>query len=175
MKVYTGGTFDLLHPGHAQFLEWCAKLGDLTVALNHDDFVLEFKGRLPVQSYQDRSNMLRALKSVTAVVPNIGGANSQPTIERVRPDIIAIGSDWFSPDGKAANYLDQMNISWEWLHKKGIALTFIPRITAHSTTELRRQIVGMNTSERVAPEDFVDSLDHSVSPDPSVRVKGAAD
>lgn len=42
--VYTGGTFDLFHAGHAAFLKRARSLGDaLVVSLNRDDFVARFK------------------------------------------------------------------------------------------------------------------------------------
>ena len=50
-KVYTGGTFDLFHRGHANFLRQCKEIGDhLTVSLNTDEFIYRYKGTYPVMS-----------------------------------------------------------------------------------------------------------------------------
>ena len=43
--VFTNGVFDLLHPGHIQYLDAASKLGThLIVALNSDDSVRRIKG-----------------------------------------------------------------------------------------------------------------------------------
>ena len=39
LSVYTGGTFDLYHAGHARFLARCAELGSVVVSLNTDEFI----------------------------------------------------------------------------------------------------------------------------------------
>ncbi len=68
--IYTGGTFDLFHAGHAAFLERCHELGDVVVSLNTDEFIVEYKGKAPVMTYRERAAVLLASKWVTAVVPN---------------------------------------------------------------------------------------------------------
>ncbi len=96
LTIYTGGTFDLFHKGHAQFLERAAQLGDVVVALNTDEFITEYKSKSPVMTYREREAVLLSCKWVTAVVPNAGGADSKIAIDQVQPDYIIIGSDCFS-------------------------------------------------------------------------------
>jgi cytidyltransferase-like protein len=36
--VYVGGTFDMFHYGHMNFLRECQKYGPVIVSLNTDDF-----------------------------------------------------------------------------------------------------------------------------------------
>lgn len=139
MKVYTGGTFDLLHPGHVEFLSKCAELGELTVALNRDEFVFRYKNKYPVMPYPERAAMLLGLRSVASVVENSGDEESTETILRVSPNLVAIGSDWFR-DGRPDAYLEQMGLTWEWMYANNISLAFIPRITDHSSTSLRQRI-----------------------------------
>ena len=91
LVVYTGGTFDLFHRGHANFLQRCKEIGDVTVALNTDEFILEYKNKMPVMSYTEREEVLLACRYVDMVIPNFGGANSKPSIELVQPDIVIIG------------------------------------------------------------------------------------
>ena len=132
MIIYTGGTFDLFHVGHVRFLKRCAEMGRVTVSLNTDDFVARYKGRHPVIPYADRAEVLEACRFVDAVVPNIGGENSKPAIERVNPDVIAVGSDWAERD-----YHAQMGFTPAWLDARGILLVFLPYTEGVSSREIR--------------------------------------
>ena len=136
MIVYTGGTFDLFHSGHAQFLARCAEFGEVTVALNTDEFITEYKKRPPVMSYAERATVLYSCRSVANVVPNVGGADSRPSIELVGPDLIVIGSDWATRD-----YYGQMGFTQEWLDERGIGLCYIPYTKGISTTEVRKRLI----------------------------------
>lgn len=142
MRVYTGGTFDLWHAGHVEFLARCARLAigpdaELIVGLNTDEFVAEFKGRPPIMPYAERAAIVGACVYVTRVVRNAGGADSRPAIDAVRPHLVVIGSDWHD-----RGYLDQMGFDWPWLHERGIALAYVPRVTPISSSELRKKIAG---------------------------------
>lgn len=135
LTIYTGGTFDLPHAGHVNFLQKCAELGEVIVALNSDEFIAEYKGKPPVMTYKDRAKVLREMRSVSEVVKNIGGADSKGTVLAVNPDIIAIGSDWARKD-----YYAQMGFDQDWLDERGISLIYIPYTKGISTTELKRRL-----------------------------------
>lgn len=138
LAVYTGGTFDLFHAGHAEFLGRCAKLGSVTVALNTDEFITRYKGKPPVVPYEERKYILNSIRHVDEVIKNVGGADSKPSILSAAPDIIAIGSDWFR--GGEDNYLKQMGFTWDWLREQSIVLTFIPRVIQISSTEIKARL-----------------------------------
>jgi glycerol-3-phosphate cytidylyltransferase len=135
-KVYTGGTFDLYHAGHARFLRRCHELGSVTVSLNTDDFIEEYKGKPPVLSYADRAEVLLSTRYVDQVVPNSGGPDSRIAIEAVEPDIIAIGSDWARRD-----YYTQMAFDQDWLDDRGIALIYIPYTQGISSTAIKERML----------------------------------
>ena len=135
MKIYTGGTFDCFHLGHVEFLRRCDELGEVTVALNTDDFIKRFKGKPPVMNYIERREVLKACRYVSRVVTNQRGENSGPTIEAIYPDFIVVGTDWLSK-----NYLEQLGIDEEFLWEFGIGLVFIPYTRDISTTEIIRRI-----------------------------------
>ena len=137
LKVYTGGTFDLIHSNHASFLRRCAEIGSVTVALNTDEFIAEYKGKPPVMSYEERKLVLEAFRWVDEVVPNIDGSDSRTSIELVQPDVIIIGSDWARKD-----YYKQMGFTQDWLDQRDISLMYIPYGRGVSTTELKRRISG---------------------------------
>lgn len=133
--VYTGGTFDIPHRGHVEFLRKCAQYGNVVVSLNTDEFIEEYKGKPPVMTYDEREAVLLEFESVYYVVPNIGGADSRPAILEVMPDIIAIGSDWARKD-----YHKQMGFTQDWLDGHGFDLLYIPYTEGISTTELKQRL-----------------------------------
>ena len=139
MKIYTGGTFDCPHVGHIDILRWCRNLagnGRVIVSLNTDEFVERFKGHKPTMCFEDRKTMLLAFKElVDEVVTNEYGQDSKPTILKVKPDIIVVGSDWMKKD-----YFKQMSFTPEWLEEHKIALCYIPRYLEMSTTLIKERI-----------------------------------
>lgn len=135
LRVYTGGTFDLLHRGHVNFLRRCSEFGSVTVALNTDEFIETYKGKPPVMSYDERAEVLLGLRYVDEVVPNVGGADSRISIELSAPNVIAIGSDWARKD-----YYKQMMFSQDWLDERGIMLLYIPYTDGISSTDIKRRL-----------------------------------
>jgi len=140
LRTYTGGTFDVVHRGHLDLLEWCRALagedGEVIVALNTDEFVEEFKGTRPIIPFEDRKAMLEAFSSlVTRVIKNDGGADSKPSIMEVKPDIIVVGSDWLKKD-----YCRQMDFTPQWLEEQKIALAYVPRHLPISSTKIKERI-----------------------------------
>jgi glycerol-3-phosphate cytidylyltransferase len=133
--VYTGGTFDLPHPGHYRLLERAAQFGDVVVALNTDEFIYSYKGKPPVLTYSEREEILLACKWVSKVVPNIGNEDSRPAIEAVQPDYIIVGSDWAKKD-----YYKQMSFTQDWLDERGIGLIYVPYTKGISSTEIKKRM-----------------------------------
>ena len=138
LTIYTGGTFDLFHAGHVQFLSQCAQLGAVTIALNTDEFITTYKGKPPVMNYHERKTVLEACKYVSAVVENINGMDSTPTILQVEPNIIAIGSDWARRD-----YYKQMGFTQDWLDEHNISLLYIPYTQGVSSTNIKARVNGL--------------------------------
>lgn len=135
VKIYTGGTFDLFHSGHVAFLRRCSEMGEVTVALNTDEFIERYKGRPPVIAFDDRKAVLEACKYVTKVVPNIGGEDSKPSILAEKPDLIVVASDWARKD-----YYKQMSFDHDWLDEHGIGLCYIPYTWRISSTKIRERL-----------------------------------
>jgi len=89
------GCFDLLHPGHVNYLEGAAAEGDvLVVGVNADDTVRALKGPgRPVMPAADRAHVVAALACVDFVT-----VFAEPTadrlIELLRPDVHCKGTDY---------------------------------------------------------------------------------
>ena len=86
--VVATGVFDLLHIGHLRFLEAARRLGDgLIVGVESDARVRHWKGpRRPIQSEEDRSALVGALKVVDRVFM-ISGERTDPAfyVDLLRP------------------------------------------------------------------------------------------
>lgn len=126
--VFTNGCFDILHAGHVRYLRGARALGDaLVVGLNGDGSVRKLKGPdRPVNSEDDRAEVLAALESVDAVVifPDV---RATALIEAVRPEIYAKGGDYTE---------DSLNSEERSaLRAAGTEIHFLPLVPGRSTTE----------------------------------------
>lgn len=138
MIVYTGGTFDIPHAGHVNFfkqIKWLFPNCDLTVSLNTDEFIERYKKYKPLFTFQERCHLLLQTGYVDRVVTNVGGEDSRPAIEKVKPAVIAIGNDWLEKD-----YCKQMGFDAKWLRERGISLIYLPYTDGISTTEIKKRI-----------------------------------
>lgn len=97
--VTTNGCFDLLHPGHLQYLAQARALGEvLLVAVNSDESVRKLKGsERPFFPAKERAKQLAALEAVDYVTIF---ENDTPVevIRAVCPDIHVKGGDYESKD-----------------------------------------------------------------------------
>jgi D-beta-D-heptose 7-phosphate kinase/D-beta-D-heptose 1-phosphate adenosyltransferase len=135
--VFTNGCFDLLHPGHIDYLDRAAKLGDiLIIGLNDDDSIRRLKGKSrPINPLQDRAIMLAALRAVDLVVPF---AEDTPLnlITTLMPDILVKGGDYQPDDIVGATEVRQ----------NGGEVIVMPFIDGHSSTGLIQRILATGLS-----------------------------
>ncbi len=129
--VFTNGCFDLLHPGHIDYLSKAKSLGDiLIVGLNDDDSIRRLKGQTrPINPLEDRQIMLSALKSVDLVVP-FGEDTPLELISMLLPDILVKGGD-YAPDNI---------VGAEVVRQHGGHVTIIDFVDGHSTSSLIQRI-----------------------------------
>lgn len=136
--LYTGGTFDVFHYGHMNFLRQCSKISDrVVVSLNTDDFIYQYKGKYPIMTYEERKKSLEFCKFVDEVIPNVGGSDSKPAILQIKPQIVAIGDDWAKRD-----YYAQMQFTQDWLDENDIVLVYLAYTRGISTTEIKNRILN---------------------------------
>ncbi len=94
-RVLVGGCFNSIHLGHIYFLKESKKLGDeLFVVLAHD----KNNKKLYSVLAEKRKKLLEALNIADKVF--IGNPNNKTSvIEKIKPDIIALGYDQELPEG----------------------------------------------------------------------------
>ena len=94
-RVFVNGTFDILHRGHLELLNYAKKLGEVCVGIDTDECVRGKKGRgRPVHNQEERKFFLENLKSVDEVVFFSSEPEFEELIKTMQPDIIIVGSDW---------------------------------------------------------------------------------
>lgn len=96
MKIFVNGTFDILHRGHIELLNYAKSLGDfLLVGIDSDDRVREKKGSTrPIHNQEERKFFLENLKAVDSVDIFSNDDELKNMIRSFKPDIMVVGSDW---------------------------------------------------------------------------------
>lgn len=91
--VFIGGTFEILHYGHLYTIKKAKNLGDfLVVVVARDSTVRKRKGRDPIIGEEKREELVSSLRYVDAVVKG-SEVNIYETLEKVKPDVVALGYD----------------------------------------------------------------------------------
>lgn len=93
--VFTNGCFDLLHPGHVEYLDGARRLGDaLVVGLNTDRSVRALKGTgRPLVPEDARGLVLAGLASVDAVTL-FDEDTPRELLAALLPDVLVKGGDY---------------------------------------------------------------------------------
>jgi len=131
--VFTNGCFDLLHVGHARYLQAARALGDaLLVAINGDESVRALKGQgRPLNQAEDRAELVAALESVDHVVifPEV---RATQLLAIVRPAIYVKGGDYTKDSLHAEERAT--------LEEIGSEIRILPFEAGHSTSGLLEKI-----------------------------------
>ena len=92
VRVMASGVFDLIHPGHIDYLKQAKSYGDhLTVVIASDKTVRKNKHE-PVTPEAMRALIVGSLKPVDEAI--VGGEGDMlDTVAKVKPDIIVLGYD----------------------------------------------------------------------------------
>ena len=132
--VYTAGTFDLLHLGHVRIIRAATGFGDrLIVAVSTDELVERYKGKRPVVPFDERMEMVRALRGVDAVVAQ-HDQDKFAAWERMQFDVWLVGDDWYGTP-KYEEYRRK-------LEEVGVHCAFIPYTAGVSSTSRKQDVVA---------------------------------
>ena len=128
-KVFVNGTFDLLHRGHIELLNYAqTQGGHVCVGIDTDDRVREKKGPTrPIHNQEERKFFLESLKAVDEVRFFSNDKELEGLVKSYQPDIMIVGSDW---KGKSV-------IGSYWAAK----LIFFDRIGDYATTKTIQDII----------------------------------
>ena len=126
-RVITYGTFDLLHYGHINLLQRAKQLGDyLIVALSTDEFNLDQKQKKCYFTYEQRKELLEAIRYVDLVIPEINWDQKVSYMHEYHVDVFVMGDDW---KGK-----------FDYLADEGVEVVYLPRTPEISTSQIKHDL-----------------------------------
>lgn len=138
-KVITYGTFDLLHYGHINLLRRAKELGDyLIVALSTDEFNWNQKHKKCYFSYEERKQLLEAIRYVDLVIPEECWEQKSEDIKEFKIDTFVMGNDWEGKFDFLKDYCD---------------VVYLPRTPDISTTQIKDDL----GNKRMVAENEVSS------------------
>lgn len=131
--VFTNGCFDILHPGHVDYLCQARDLGSFMVlGLNTDHSVkrLNKAPNRPINSEQTRATVLAGLACVDLIV-YFDEETPYELITFLQPDILVKGNDYKVED----------IVGYDVVKAKGGEIITIPMVEGYSTTKLIEKIL----------------------------------
>jgi len=130
--VFTNGCFDILHYGHAQYLQSAKNKGDiLVVAVNSDSSIKKIKGKnRPIVDQKNRLGLLSALGCIDYLTL-FNEETPLEVIRRIKPDILVKGADW-----KKSNIVGS-----DFVRSYGGKVLTVKLVKGLSTTNLIKRIV----------------------------------
>jgi len=129
-RVMVNGTFDILHRGHIELLNYAKSLGNqLLVAIDTDRRVKELKGPTrPINNQDNRKFFLYNLKAVDSVEIFDSTDELIQIMQTYKPDIYVKGSDWKKDTQSTA-------------HRYCNQVIYYDRIGDYSTTKIIEDII----------------------------------
>lgn len=131
---YTTGVFDMFHIGHLNILKnaksQCEKL---IVGVSTDEVVQAYKGKTPVIPFEQRIEIVKAIKYVDEVVPQTT-MDKFAAWESLHFDALFHGSDWKNSD--------MYNEIIRKFQSVGVDVVFLPHTDGISSTMLSDKIMA---------------------------------
>ena len=135
---YTTGVFDLFHIGHLNILKRAKENCDyLIVGVTTDEEAYRIKNKIPVICYEERKQIVEAIKYVDLVVSE-DNTDKRLAWERLRFDVIFKGSDWTGTQ--------IWNDYEDFFKPRGVEVVYFPYTVGTSSTKLR-EVLDKVTNE----------------------------
>jgi len=109
--IFTNGCFDILHRGHATYLQKAKELGDILIlGLNSDESIKRLKGEdRPINNLEDRAFLIGALESIDFVVPFTEDTPYE-LIKLIEPNILVKGADYEGKKVVGSDIADEVQL-----------------------------------------------------------------
>ncbi|MDR3559648.1 MAG: adenylyltransferase/cytidyltransferase family protein [Candidatus Pacebacteria bacterium] len=147
--VLTQGVWDLIHEGHAKYLQKAKGFGDiLIVAVDTDEVVRHRKGpNRPIVPEKERVKMISHLKYVDLIVMKESKTDHNKLIRTIKPDVLVI-SDSTPSNKEGKSFFDEVKEEHEKFCGKIINLK--PQSTTSTTARIR--LLTIKGAEDLAKE-----------------------
>jgi rfaE bifunctional protein nucleotidyltransferase chain/domain len=132
--VFTNGCFDIIHPGHVDYLSQARDLGDyLVLGLNTDNSVkrLNKAPNRPINTENARAMVLAAMECVDAIVL-FDEETPYDLIKFLSPDVLVKGDD----------YQVEKIVGYDIVKANGGKVVTIPFLEGFSTTKMIAKILS---------------------------------
>lgn len=147
-KYKTGfiqGTFDMFHFGHLNLVNRAKKqCEELIVGVNTDELVRMYKNKTPIVPFEQRKEILEAIKGVSRVV-GMEDRNKMKAAREIGFNALIMGNDW---EGS-----EFYNIMEEELRGVGVDIVYLPYTQGISSTKLRATLGKDKDGKDIKPED----------------------
>lgn len=125
---YTTGVFDMFHIGHLNILRRAkVKCDHLIVGVSTDELVMSYKNKKPIIPFEERIEIVRAIRYVDEVVPQIS-MDKMEAWKKLHFNVIFHGSDW-----KGSEMYSRIERDFKEI---GVDMVFLPHTEGVSSTLL---------------------------------------
>lgn len=137
---YTTGVYDLFHIGHLNLLKRAKEQCDyLIVGVSTDEIVEEYKHKKPVIPYEERIEIVKAIKYVDKVVPQTS-MDKYKAWEKEKFNVIFHGDDWKNTD--------MYNEMERKLKEVGVDFVYFPYTKSTSSTMIKEVLSKFNQENK---------------------------
>ena len=146
---YTAGVYDLFHIGHLNLLKNAKGMCDkLVVGVTVDELVI-YKGKHAMIPFADRSEIVRSIKYVDAVVPQYD-MDKLAMCKKLGATILFVGDDWYGTE-KWQAYEKEFN-------EAGIQIVYFPYTKGISSTKISEALNAVRGGifQEIKPEEHID-------------------
>lgn len=140
---YTTGVYDMFHIGHLNVIRRAKEQCDyLIVGVSTDELVQKEKNKTPVIPYEERVQIVSAIRYVDKVVPQVD-KNKMDAWKKYHFDKMFVGSDWKGTP--------------QWLRFEeqfapiGVDIVYLPHTDGVSSTDLTnviKKVLGDGNSDQ---------------------------
>ena len=137
---YTTGVYDMFHIGHLNIFKRAKEYCDfLIVGVTTDELCYQRKGKYPIINENDRMEIVKSIKYVDKVVPQVDMEKIKPVVEN-DVEVVFVGSDW------------EGTPQWKEYEKQfrtvGCDVVYLPHTDGISSTMLRNKIKNEKSIEK---------------------------
>lgn len=112
--IAVSGGFDPVHVGHLRMIKEASEIGNVTVILNSDEWLVGKKGYM-FMTFEERKEILEGFSCVSGVVSvDDSDGTVCEALERIRPDCFGNGGDRMSDNVPEVELCKRLHIKPVW-------------------------------------------------------------